>query len=106
MTTMRAFVPLPGAAWTPAPNTTDLAGQPLAANDREWFAAPPPETGDVVAAWSTQRAGSSILPTWLKLMILVVIAVGVIFLANAVAYATTSSKKERADAAILMICIF
>jgi hypothetical protein len=102
----RAFVPLPGAAWTPAPDTTDLAGQPLAANDREWFASPPPEIGDVVAAWSTQRAGSSIWPTWLKLMILLIVAVGAVFLANAIANASASSNKERASLAILLTCFF
>ena len=80
-------------------------GQALA-NDREWFAPPPPEIGKVVAAWSTQRAGSTIWPVSLKMFIVLLGgALGGCVAWVWAGYAHANNRREREALFTLLLCI-
>jgi hypothetical protein len=97
------YVPIPGSGWTPPAEVTDLVGNPLSP-DREWFAPPPQQVGPVVAAWSTQKAGSIILPVWMKLIILLGTAIVTVLLIMVLAHFVTDSRKSRADLELILYC--
>jgi hypothetical protein len=53
------------APWRPPASVTDHSGAPLDTT-RDFFAAPPPEIGPVLSAWSTLKAGTFVWPIWLR----------------------------------------
>ncbi len=81
MTTAARSFDADGSAWTPGPEVVQTNGEPLPGT-MDFFAPPPPEVGEVLAAYSSLPAGKAPRPTaavWLN----VACAAGVAFFAVA-----------------------